>query len=136
MKFRGVTLIVAMLMVLLVCPTAPAADGWLSSWMPGGNSKPATTTKKSGSWFPWIESKPKPPAAPKVKGPSTFTKVTQGTKNAWNKTVDFINPFDNKPASTSSQSKSSSGGGWFSSKPEPKPITSVPDFLGQERPTY
>jgi hypothetical protein len=63
--------------------------------------------------------------------------MTRGTKNAWNKTVSFVNPFDNppKPAATSTTGANSSG--WFSAKKEEKPSEPTLDsFQRLDRPKW
>lgn len=135
MNLRG--MVVAFLSLAILGSSAPAltaGDGWF-----GGSKEPAfngttTGTKKSGmtSWLPsWPTSKPKA----KSNKPSMLSSMTKSTKNAWNKTVSFINPFDNPPKSkVEPAGPLANSGGWFSSPKKPdEPVTSPSDFLGQER---
>ena len=68
---------------------------------PRSTSAGPTKTASSSSWFPWSSDKSKKKSS-KSKEPSMMQKVTNGTKSTWNKTVSFLNPFDNvsqsKPA--------------------------------------
>jgi hypothetical protein len=131
-------------------PAAAAnADGWLgmSSKSNASKSSSATATAKDKSsswtaWWPWstsqtkTSSKSKAQAKPKSSSPSMFSQMQQSTKQAWNKTADFLNPFDDKPATKTKPKDKSSSGGWFS-KSEPKgPPLSVPDWLAGEMPSY
>ncbi|QDV69551.1 hypothetical protein Poly24_32670 [Rosistilla carotiformis] len=79
--------------------------------------------------FPTVSQKK--PAA-KSKDPGFWSSVGTSTKSAWNKTTDFLNPFDDKPKK---KKKSES----FFSKltkpaPDPEPISTVGDFLQQKHP--
>lgn len=144
----------------MVCGTA-RAEGWK---MPSLNpfkkkdSHPAhlritDNDSKSSSWW-----KPKLPSmptmtprktAPTPAQPSTWTKVSSGTKSAWTKTKDALNPFDDekvKPqsvtgyhspfAQASTRKKTESKSSWWPSwgKPEEKRAKTVQDWMSQERP--
>ncbi|HZL89747.1 MAG TPA: hypothetical protein VFB96_15385 [Pirellulaceae bacterium] len=147
---------------VLACGSA-AAEGWK---MPNLNpfkkkdSHPAhlrvtdDASKNSSWWKPKLPSKTsaterKTTSTPAK--PSTWTKVTSGSRNAWTKTKDALNPFDDekdKPNSVtgyhspisqaSTRKKPESKSSWWpswGSEPEKKPKT-VQDFLGQPRPDY
>ena len=124
---------------------ASAGDGWFDSastsdgWF-GTSSKPAangvTTSGAKKSWWPsWTSSKPKPKAK---SNKSMWNSMTTGTKNTWNKTTSFLNPFDNPPKpSTSSKETAANSSGWFTSKKtEPKPPSTIGDFMVQEKPKW
>jgi len=127
---------------------AACADGWFGMSSKSDTSKSASKATSSGSsspwnsWWPWSTPQPrstakaKPQAKPKSSSPSMFSQMQQNTKQAWNKTVDFLNPFDDKPSAGSKPKNATSSGGWFS-KSEPKePPMSVPDWLAGEMPSY
>lgn len=63
--------------------------------------------------------------------PGFWSSVGTSTRSAWNKTTDFLNPFDDKPKKKKSE-------GFFSKltkpAPEPRPISTVGDFLQQKHP--
>lgn len=100
---------------------------WLTGW-----TKPSWT---KSSWTApsvplWSATK-----APKSYAPrkTTYQKFQDSSKQAWRKTVDFLDPYPPpKPASSSSSKKSSWFSGW--SKPKEEKIGSVSDFLKQESP--
>ena len=82
------------------------------------------------------------------RGPSMFKKMGQSTRQAWNNTTDFLNPFNDAPAPPVNQGYQpqkidnkppSSGGGMFGwmrpKEPVEKPA-SVNDWLSQERPRF
>ena len=112
-----------------------------TSWkMP--NLLPTTTTKTTA---------PKSYSnKPKAQAPSTWQKMTTGTKTVFAKTADALNPFDdandNKPVRVTgsknafrqaSAKKKAESSSWLPSlwKPqEEKRPTSVNDFLSQPRP--
>jgi hypothetical protein len=107
-----------------------------SWWKPKLPSKPTTTSRKT---------------ATTPTQPSTWSKVSSGTKSAWTKTKDALNPFDNekeKPKSVtgyrtpfsqaSARKMPEKKSSWWPSwggEPEKKPKT-VQDFLGQPRPDF
>ncbi len=83
-------------LMMALCNVGQAGDSWFgSSKAPAANG---VTTNSKKSWWPsWptsTKSKPKPTAS---KSTSMWSSVTKGTKNTWNKTTSFLNPFDNKP---------------------------------------
>jgi hypothetical protein len=157
------SLLFALVIAVSVAAGTARAEGWK---MPSLNpfkkkdSHPAhlritDDESKNSSWW-----KPKVPSVPSMSsrkaaatpaGPSTWTKVSGGTKSAWTKTKDALNPFDDekdKPKSVtgyhspfsqaSARKKSESKSSWWPSwgaEPEKKSKT-VQDFLGQPRPDY
>lgn len=135
--------------LFLVLAVAPAVgqepqSGWklpnLNPFSSGGAPKPPTSKPW---WDPLGVSNafsPKQQPAyqpPKPQGPGMLEKMTQGTKDAFTKTADFLNPFDdaqdrptpapsrpptgvNSSFGSQMQGKSASGGGeksWTSSLP-------------------
>ncbi|MCA9133019.1 MAG: hypothetical protein KDA45_07680 [Planctomycetales bacterium] len=111
------------------------------------DSKPAKpSVKKSGGdaqfglpKMPWTSD-----GKSKSKSPSTWNRMSQSTKNAWNSTLDFINPFDS-PAAPKQQGyqpqsiKSSKGSGlfgWMVREEKRETPGTVNDFLRQERPRF
>ena len=119
MKIRGIAVILIVSLVAINWPSARADDSWPTSagtrptdrwfgnsstpgdgWFGPRSTSAASPAKKSSTntWFPWTDDKPKKAKTSKRKEPSMMEKVTDGTKNTWNKTVSFLNPFDNKPA--------------------------------------
>ena len=146
MKIRGIAVIFALSLFAMHRPAIHGDDGWAKGtatrptdewfgersnindkWFGPRSTSAAgagTTPKKNSmsSWLPWSDDKPNKKKPSKRKGPSMMQKVTDGTKTTWGKTVSFLNPFDNKPAS----------------KPVPKedPFkpASVNDFLKGEMP--
>ena len=89
-----------------------AADGWWrfgkSSEEPAASAPPAKKTVVN-TWWPWSNSPPKK----KSNQPSPYQKFTSGTKNAWNKTIDFLNPFDNKSPAKQPPISEPSGSDWL-----------------------
>lgn len=124
--------------LLLALSSSVEADGWF-----GSTSKPAangvTTSGAKKSWWPsWTYSKPKPKTAANKK-PSMLSSVTKGTKDTWNKTTSFLNPFDNPPKAPkhTAPETGANSSGWFSSnKPEKKEVATLGDFIGSERPKW
>jgi hypothetical protein len=140
MNVRGLALLVLGIHLLTFgAHTCHAADGWFGSDSTASNkaasSKATSATKTGGmsSWLPWSSSKPK---AAKSKKPSMVSNMTRSTKSAWNKTVGFLNPFDNPPKAKASSPIDTRSGDWFSSGSEEKRATSVPEWLGGERPKF
>lgn len=77
--------------------------------------------------------------------PSMFNKMSQTTKRTWNNTVDFLNPFEKKPAQPVQQGyqpqnmtkkKGSGMFGWMWREETTETPTSVNEFLRQERPRF
>jgi hypothetical protein len=129
-----------------------SAEGWkMPTWNPfkKKDSHPAHLRihdeDSQGSWW-W---KPRSASQKPSSQPSTWSKVVGGTRSAWNKTKDALNPFDDKPqhsrsvtgsnsvfapASTRKPEKKKST--WWPSwngKEEKKPLT-VTDWIGLDRP--
>lgn len=121
-----------------------------SSYFSGANQK----SGESKSWLsfpksPWSGSD-KPAAT--SSGPSVFSKVGNTTKQAWNETVDFLNPFDKQPAQPPQQgyqppqqgyqpqnttTKQGTGiFGWMWREETTETPASVNEFLRQERPRF
>ncbi len=83
--------------------------------------------------------------APVKSSPSMLSKMGQSTKRAWGNTVDFLNPFDDKPAKPVQQgyqpqnTTTKQGPGMFSwmwREETTETPTSVNEFLRQERPKF
>lgn len=136
MNARGVVVALALCVFTCSMPALSAADSWWSG-LSGGKSTSSTASKKgsSSSWWPWTSSSSKPKSKSSSK-PSTFDKMTKSTKSAWTKTVDFLNPFDDKSAAKAPAGSMPNTGNWFgSSTPQDKPST-VPEWMAGERPTF
>lgn len=133
MNARGVAVVLALCLFSSHTSATYAADGWWPGWPSGKATSTASSRKNSNtSWLPWSASKPKS----KAHKPSTFDKMARSTKSAWNKTVDFINPFDDKPAAKTTPGSVPNTNGWFNStKPTDKP-SSVPEWMSGQRPTF
>lgn len=132
MEMRRV--IVAMVcLIFFLASSAPAANEWWRLGTDGKTKASETTTKqKSASgWWPWSSTSSK-----KSTQPSVYQKFTRGTKNAWNKTVDFINPFDNKPADKPKSTSEPNSSGWFTPRRTEERPVSVSDWIAGERPSY
>lgn len=135
MNTRGAGMVLALCLFVAGQPAVYAADGWFGS-STGSSSSSSAATKKStkSSWFSWPSSKPKSSARSQ---PSMFQKMTRSTKDSWNKTVSFLNPFDNPPAPKKKPAVSEPNtGNWFPSRQPPKEPTSVPEWLGGEMPRF
>lgn len=153
-------IIAFVLVCLLAIPAlAPAADGWK---MPNLNpfakkAGPPTSTRVSDSsgWsMPnlWPSSK----KTTAKRGPTTWQKMSSGTKSMMNKTADFLNPFDDanddpgptqitgsnahfsQVANRKQPEKKSSTflPSWLSGQEEEKEINTVHDFLNLDRPGF
>jgi hypothetical protein len=136
MNARGVCVVLVLALFVFGQPTLQAADGWFGNSVTsaGGSSSKAKKSEKS-SWFSWPSSKPKAKSSGRSK-PSMVQNMARSTKDAWNKTVGFLNPFDNPPAPQATPKSQPNTGSWFPSRePEKKP-TSVPDWLSGEMPAY
>ncbi len=162
----------AVLVVLFaVAAIAPADEGgWrFPNLNPFQSSKPAKpraaasvsdNNSESMFQFPKLPSLPRPslpfaqkpkPQAPRVaaprrpapQGPSTFERVSTGTKSFFSKTYDVLTPWDNDaPAKPATQPRSarradassnSSWFPWFSSKSEPERVETVNEFIALPR---
>lgn len=147
------------LVVLMTLGAAPAVrgEGWK---MPSLNpfkkrdSHPAhlriTDEPKSAWWKPKLPSFSSGKPRGGSSQPSTWSKMTRTTKNAWSKTTDALNPFDDEPekprsvtgyntafTQASSRKKEEKKSSWWPSwgaKEEPQRSKTVQDFLSQERP--
>ena len=64
------------------------------------------------------------------KEPSLWKKMSVSTRRNWQKTKNFLNPFDNKPRAPK---KPSFFDELFTAKEDPKPISTPQDFLSQPR---
>lgn len=120
---------------------------------PAGPPTSARTSSGSGLKMPSLWTKSGSKTAAKPKGPSTWQKMTNGTKSVVSKTADALNPFDdandkvqqptlvtgskNKFRQASAQKKSESGSLWPSwlggGQEEPARPKTVNDFLNQPR---
>jgi hypothetical protein len=70
---------------------------------------------------------------------TTFRQARRSTRRWWNRTMDFLLPFDNEMVGEMDEAKqtgSSNWFGWFGGKPEERDISTVNDFLKQERPRF
>ncbi len=144
---------------LALAPVCSRAEGWK---MPSLNpfkkktSHPAhlrfaDQEPKSAWWKPKLPSMSAARPRASSQQPSTWNKMTRGTKAAWTKTTDVLNPFDDeqdKPkdvtgyntafTQASARKKPEKKSAWWpswSAEKEKRPQT-VQDFLGQERPEY
>ena len=145
---------IAVAIALQGMPAIVLAEGWkMPSLNPfARNSHPAhvrPANDEEGTWW-----KPKLPSLPSSRSrgsaqPSTWSRMTRGTKSAWAKTTDVLNPFDDgrdkpqavtgyntaftKPSARKQAEKKSS---WWPSwgTEKPKQPQTVQDFLGQEMP--
>lgn len=114
-----------------------------SSYFSGSNQK----SGESKSWLsfpkgPWSASD-KPAAS--SSGPSVFSRMGNTTKQAWNKTADFLNPFDDQPTPPPQQGyqpqntttkKGTGMFGWMWREETTETPASVNEFLRQERPRF
>ena len=140
-------------LLLGMLPAAAVGQGWK---MPNLNpfarndSHPANVRMADDENAPWW--KPKFPSVTasrtrKSSQPSTWTKISRGTRSAWSKTTDALNPFNDandkpKPItgyntafsrpSRRTEEKSSWWPSWGAE--EPKRPQTVQDFIGQPRP--
>jgi hypothetical protein len=157
---KTLTIAIALLCSFVAASAARAADGWK---MPNLNpfakkSSPPTSARVSdsgGLQMPnlWPSSRKTTTAR---KGPSTWQKVSSGTKSVMTKTADFLNPFNDaednpEPTQiTGSNSYFSQVANqkqaekkpstflpqwWSGDEEEQKPKT-VTDFLAQPRPEF
>ncbi|QDS88234.1 hypothetical protein EC9_24220 [Rosistilla ulvae] len=122
------------LLVPLTCGSKPVlaqppkieaeSPSMFSKLNPMNWSAPKMPTMK----FPTVSQR-KP--VPKSKEPGFWSSVGTSTRSAWNKTTDFLNPFDDQPKKKKSES-------FFSklTKPaeKPRPVSTVGDFLQQPHP--
>lgn len=109
------------------------------------NSKPAAWSLPK---LPWGASDKEPAArAAQPRSPSMFKKMGQSTRQAWDSTTDFLNPFNDAPPAPKNQGyqpqkldkkSSNSGGmfGWMKPQPPAEKPASVNDWLSQERPRF
>jgi hypothetical protein len=156
LRFQFAMLAFASLLGASIVP-AHGADGW--PWNSPLNPSEASADDEQPEWLQWIASSsstsssssysfwsgwttPKMPTWSSSKPNSfksysprktTWQKFQDGSKRAWRKTLDVLDPYpDPKPPSASSNSKNNWMSSWGQSKE--KKINSVPDFLKQESP--
>ncbi len=115
-----------------------------SSFFDGSNSKKSgLSLPKIGLWPSGKDGEGKTQKTSSKSQPSTLDKVGNTTKQWWNSTTDFLNPFDDAPKQRRGQGyqpqkeqpKSKGMFSWFT-EPEEEEITSVTDFIGQPRPRF
>ena len=145
---------VAVIVFILAAPPL-RAEGWK---MPSLNpfkkkdSHPAhlrVTDEPSPWWKPKLPSLPSRKAKAASSGPSTWSKMTGGTRRAWHKTKDVLNPFDDADdqpkdvtgynthftRQASHHEEEKEGSSWWPwTEEKPKRPQTVQDFLSQERP--
>jgi hypothetical protein len=145
--------------LLVLVTTTVAADGWKMPNLNPFAKKSATPTSarvsdSSGWSMPKLWPSSKKTTTVK-RGPSTWQKVSSGTKSMMNKTADFLNPFDDaednpEPQITGSNSYFSQVANrkqeekkpstflpsWWSGEEEEQKPRTVQDFLRQERPQF
>lgn len=127
-------LILGIHLVVFAMPSALAADGWLGASSSTDAVSPSNSKKSDmSSWLPWSSSKPK---VAQGKRHTREGDWARSTKKAWSKTVSFLNPFDNAPAPKPLPSFDSRSGDWHSPSQGGNKVTSVPDWLGGERPKF
>ncbi len=115
-----------------------------STYFNGANQKSSDKPLLSMPKLPWTSAEQATNTAPA--GPSTFSKMGQSTKRAWNNTVDFLNPFEKKttsqqqgyqPQNSQKTTKAGTGMlGWMWREETTESPTSVNEFLRQERPKF
>jgi hypothetical protein len=114
-------------------------SGW--GWWPGNQQQKSTSlwpTRPQGNPSIWPQN-----------SQSTWTRMTNGTKQAFAKTADFLNPFDDandrpsyNPTGSqgikSSSPKTADKTPWYAPFPNPEPERpkTVTDFLKQTRPGF
>ena len=148
-RFVLPTLCVAFLLVTL---TARAESTWkLPDLNPFNNAPKSKTAKKSTSLFKLPElSWPGKGGGKRssTNKPSTWNRVSNGTKNFFSKTKEVLTPWDNSSKKTGNSSirnrfgmttkkkeKSSSFfTGWLTKEEEPKRARTVSEWLSQPRP--
>ncbi len=125
--------------------TADADDAGVRKSAFFENTSKNTTEKSLFSMpqMPWAASEK---SSTKPAGQSMLGKMGQSTKNAWNSTVDFMNPFDSAPAAKpqgyqpqnfpKTTSKGSGMFGWLWREEKTEAPGSVNEFLRQERPKF
>jgi hypothetical protein len=91
--------------------------------------KPSHVSRRRNSWA-------QPPAetTAATPGPSTWNKVTESTRSAWHKTVEFVTPGDAADASVASNEPRDS---WWhrmwSSNEQPQGPQTVTEWMAQDR---
>ncbi len=157
MTLRIASICLCPILVLLVHSLSQAQEK-SKSWLPKmfnrstAESSPAPSKSASDTdSIPWYKQfgPTKETASPPKQRSSTSTlgKIGQTSKRWWDNTVDFINPFNDKPKSSpppknqgyapQNEKKQSEGGGLFGwAKPEKTPAKpkSVNEFLGGTNP--
>ena len=150
-------LIAHAIIAVALLPALACAEGWQ---MPNlnpfqrKNSHPAhlrseTSASKNSWWKPKLPARTASHSNATTAQPSTWTKMTRGTKSAWAKTSDALNPFDDandkpkpitgyntaftRPSTRKTAEKKSS---WWPSWGEEKPQRprTVQDWMAQEMP--
>jgi len=149
MRTRQIHLVCALL--ICCCGNAWAGDSWSLSKLNPFKKKPAKEERSSSNFqsnFHDSATRTVGYEHPEVAGwgsrarktvtkkePSTFAKMTQGTKDFFGKTTQVLMPWRGKPKhgkSTLDKTKS-----FFTSwlpKKEKKPPQTIPEFLGRPRP--
>ncbi len=138
----------AALLFFALSGPAIAGDGWsMSSLNP---FKKASTDKrargnltdagKSGSFLSASRPSTRSYTTRQKEEPSTFEKMSQGTKSFFTKTKDTLTPWSKssskkKPSAPKSPSKKSFLSSWWPKKKEPPKPKTVGDFLAQDRPS-
>ncbi|MBX3423746.1 MAG: hypothetical protein KF752_19490 [Pirellulaceae bacterium] len=71
---------------------------------------------------------------------NAVTQTRRTTRRWWNNTVDFLNPFDDRSSSKDTAGSSATSPKttrwWWQPQPEEPEISTVNDFLRQERPRF
>ena len=128
---RTRSILVGTCLLLLLATCAGAEEGWSLSKL---NPFSQSTTKKKTL-----------PGVRKTE-PSTWDKVTSGTKNALTKTNQAINPWAKKSTTTSKRTTTRQAANrpkskekksmfdWFGKAEEPRQPKTVSEFISQERP--
>ena len=150
-RWFGLT-IACLLLACAATSTALAESSWTMPNLNPFASKPAAAAPKKSSGFKmpslipsWAKSETKKPSEP-----STWSKISGGTKEFFGKTKDTLTPWDNPPkkASNSSMSQRFHMGGssnqtkkksfltsWLPEPEKPQKPRSVSEFLKQPRPS-
>jgi hypothetical protein len=91
--------------------------------------KPAHRARSRNAW-----AQPPATATAAAPGPSTWSKVSESTRNAWHKTVDFVTP--GEPADTSVANNQPRDSWWhrmWSSNEEAEGPQTVTEWMAQDR---
>ncbi|MCA9192487.1 MAG: hypothetical protein KDB03_12020 [Planctomycetales bacterium] len=147
LKSRCSSILLAVLVSLNAPTTVRSQDG--SWWNPFAKDTPSERTSSAFdqpksffklpeiNWF-----KPKP----KTNQPSLLARAGRSTRNAWNSTIDFLNPFDDasppaknqgyQPQLDKPQPKKGMLDWMWADNKEPDEPRSVNEWLKQDRPSY